>query len=73
MRIMFDAISVTNETSYVPSSGVGGADGASGEENSELEREGQLPNSPNILPNTGKGQPHVPLRERRKRPLKMCV
>jgi hypothetical protein len=50
MRIMFDVISVTNETSYVPSSG--GAIG--GEDNSEVERDGHLSNNPNIQPNSGK-------------------
>jgi hypothetical protein len=57
MRIMFDAISVTNETSYVPSSGGGGAacGGAiGGEDNNEVERDGHLNNSPNIQPNSGK-------------------
>jgi hypothetical protein len=57
MRIMFDAISVTNETRYVPSSGSGAAacGGAiGGEDNSEVERDGHLSNSPDIQPNSRK-------------------
>jgi hypothetical protein len=57
MRIMFDAISVTNETRYVPSSGSGAATcgGAiGGEDNSEIERDGHLSNSPDIQPNSRK-------------------
>jgi hypothetical protein len=57
MQIMFDAISVTNETSYVPSNGGGGATcgGAIGEEDiSEVERDGHLSNNPNIQPNSEK-------------------
>jgi hypothetical protein len=57
MRIMFDAISVTNETRYVPSSGGGAAacGGAiGGEDNSEVERDGHLSNSPDIQPNSRK-------------------
>ncbi|OEL25687.1 hypothetical protein BAE44_0013297 [Dichanthelium oligosanthes] len=50
MRIMFDAISVTNETSFVPSSGGGveKVDGAAGgNDNIEGEGEEQLPITPN--------------------------
>jgi hypothetical protein len=46
---MLDAISVTNETSYVPSSGGGGAIG--GDDNNEVERDGHLSNSLDILSN----------------------
>jgi len=53
MRIMFDAISVTNETSFVPSSGAatveGGVDG-----NIEVDREGPLHISPANMPNSAK-------------------
>jgi hypothetical protein len=58
MRIMFDAISVTNETSYVPSSGGGGGAACGGaiggEDNNEVERDGHLSNSPDIQPNSRK-------------------
>jgi hypothetical protein len=75
MQIMFDVISFTNETSYVPSSGGGGGacGGAiGGEDNNEVERNLHLSNNPNILPNSGK-RPNVPIRERRRSPLEMCV
>ncbi|PUZ37128.1 hypothetical protein GQ55_9G093100 [Panicum hallii var. hallii] len=50
MRIIFEAVSVTNETSFVP---LNGEDGG-GQSNSELEREGQVPTPPNVTPTLGK-------------------
>jgi hypothetical protein len=47
---MFEDVSVTNETSFVPSNGEDGG----GQNNSELEREGQVPTPPNITPTLGK-------------------
>jgi hypothetical protein len=55
MRIMFEAISVTNETSFVPSNGEGGGQEDDGGQNScELGREGQVPTPPNGTPTLGK-------------------
>jgi hypothetical protein len=58
MRIMFNAISVTNKTSYVPSSGGGGGVAYSGAiggvDNINIEREGHLSNNLDILPNSSK-------------------
>ncbi|PVH33477.1 hypothetical protein PAHAL_8G009400 [Panicum hallii] len=55
MRIMFEAVSVTNETSFVPSNGEGGGqEDDGGQNNSELEREGQVPTPPNVTPTLGK-------------------
>jgi hypothetical protein len=53
MRIIFEAISVTNETSFVPSNGEGGGQEDDGGQNRV--REGrQVPTPPNVTPTLGK-------------------
>jgi hypothetical protein len=57
MRIMFDAISVTNETSFVPSTDGGECEGAgavSGVDNNEGPEEEQSPIIPNDRPTSAK-------------------
>ncbi|PVH33122.1 hypothetical protein PAHAL_9G573400 [Panicum hallii] len=55
MRIMFEVVSVTNETSFVLSNGEGGGQEDDGGQNSsELEREGQVPTPPNVTSTLGK-------------------
>jgi DNA-directed RNA polymerase len=55
MQIMFDAISVTNETSFVPSSGGGeGVDATSGLDNIEGQEEEHPPITPNVRPSSRK-------------------
>lgn len=53
IHIMFDAISVINETSFVPSSGVAIVEGAV-DGNNEVESKGPLQNSPTIIPTSAK-------------------
>jgi hypothetical protein len=72
MRIMFDAISVTNETSFVPSTsgGVdqGEDDGAGGGMITLSSRGKNNPLSPQMVdPLVRKGQLPLPSRERRRR------
>ncbi|OEL33602.1 hypothetical protein BAE44_0005378 [Dichanthelium oligosanthes] len=74
MRIMFDAISVTNETSFVPSSGGGveEVDGAAGGDDKGEAKNSSL--SPQMWdPMLGKGQLPVSPRERRRRLLEICM
>jgi hypothetical protein len=59
MRIMFDAISDKNETSFVPFTGGGvdkgeGEGGAGGDDNTEGQREEQPPITPNGRPTSAK-------------------
>jgi hypothetical protein len=76
MRIMFDAISITNETSFVPSTNGGECEGAGvvgGVDNNEGQEEEQPPIIPNDRPLLQKGQPPVLRRERRRRLLEISV
>jgi hypothetical protein len=71
---MFEAVIVTNETSFVPSNGEGcGQEDGGGQNNSELEREGQVPTPPNVTPTLGKRLAPLSPRERRRRPLGISV
>jgi dTDP-4-dehydrorhamnose reductase len=54
MRIMFDAISVTNETSFVPSTNGGECEGAGRVDNNEGQEEEQPPIIPNDRPTSAK-------------------
>jgi len=74
MRIMFEAISVTNETSYVPGTGHAGEeeeehdDGEDGE--ADGEGEGVHHRSPQVLTKGQlhlQGEPQVPLLERKRK------
>jgi hypothetical protein len=53
MRIMFDAISVTNKTSFVPSTGGDVEQGADGVASGDGNIEGQGQEQPHITPNVG--------------------
>jgi hypothetical protein len=76
MRIMFDAISVTNETSFVPSTNGGECEGAGavgGVDNNEGQEEEQPSSSQMTDPLLQKGQLPVLRRERRRRLLEISV
>jgi hypothetical protein len=73
MRIMFDAISVTNETSFVPSTGGGECEGvatAGGADNIEGQEEEQPPSLQMPDPILVKGQLPLPLKERKNKILR---
>jgi hypothetical protein len=53
---MFDAISVTNETSFVPSTNGGECEGVGGVDNNEGQRKNNPPSSQMIDPLLQKGQ-----------------
>jgi hypothetical protein len=69
MWIMFDAISVTNETSFVPSTDGGECecvDAVAGLDNIEGQEEEQPPSPQMLNPVLKKGQLPLPPRERRR-------